>query len=254
MRHYIGVIITILIFLSPISTTSVKAEKVIIFAAASLREAINDIIIPYKVETGLDIVVSYASSGILARQLSQGAPAGIYLSANVKWADWLAEQIPITKNIDFLSNRLVLITQIDQKIPIYLDGRLSDSLINSRLAIGDINHVPAGIYAKAALENMNLWPSVKKYIAQSSDVRAALFLVERGEANAGITYKTDAFTNDKVQIVDIFPQTSHSPIIYKALLITENETLAAQQVFEKLLSPEVFNIYKEYGFTISGEE
>ena len=251
MLRYLGIIVTIAGLLSPITA---KADKVIIFAAASLRDALNSVVVPYKQENGLDIVISYASSGVLARQISQGAPASIYLSANEKWADWAAEKIAISKNISFLSNRLVLITQKTQQTPIYLDGRLSDSLVNSRLVIGNVNHVPAGIYAKAALTNLNLWPSVQKYIAQTPNVRAALLLVERGEAIAGITYQTDAFASKGVRVVDTFPQSAHPPIIYKALLIKENETVAAEQVFDFLLSTKAIQIYKEYGFTISGDE
>ncbi len=232
-----------------IAPVSVKADRTIIFAAASLRDALIEVVD----STGMDVSISYASSGVLARQISQGAPAGIYLSANAKWADWLANRIKLAENRDFLSNRLVLITHIKQQKEIYLDGRLSDSLIDSRLVIGDVNHVPAGIYAKIALQNMKLWPSVENYIAQTTDVRAALLLVVPGEAVAGITYQTDAFASEKIRIIDTFPATAHPPIIYKAVLLDEFVNTPAKGVYEKLLSPEAYDIYKEYGFTFSGE-
>ncbi len=252
IKIYFFILVSVAIFPTMVMAGKLYDHKpVIIFAAASLRGILNEVIEPFQKNSDINIVISYASSGILARQISHGAPANIYLSANQKWADWLEDKVNIAKNKIYLSNQLVLITNINQSKPIYLDQSLAGNLENSRLALGDINHVPAGIYAKFALNNLGLWHDIKDKIAQTTDVRTALMLVERGEAIAGITYKTDAIASEKVKIIAYFPENSHPKIIYKALLLEENNNQNAKKIFNWLLSNDIADIYIKHGFSIT---
>ena len=252
IKIYFFILMSVAIFPTMVMAGNLYDDKpVIIFAAASLRGILNEVIEPFQKNSDINIVISYASSGILARQISHGAPANIYLTANQKWADWLEGKVDIAKNINYLSNRLVLITNINQSKSIYLDQSLADNLQNSRLALGDINHVPAGIYAKAALNNLGLWHGLKEKIAQTMDVRSALMLVERSEAIAGITYKTDAIASKQVKIIAYFPENSHPKIIYKALLLEENNNQNAKKTFNWLVSNDIAGIYIKYGFDVT---
>ena len=226
---------------------------VTIFAAASTTDAVNEIAEAYAARTGGSIRPVVASSSTLARQIDAGAPADIYLSASVSWMDHLDERqllAPGTR-LPLLSNRLVLIAPADSALQLRLtpDLPLRDLLGDSRLAVGDPTHVPAGIYAKQALEALGLWDQVADRLAQASNVRAALALVDRGEVAAGIVYETDAAISARVRIVDAFPDEVTPPITYPLAIVTGRDTPAVRAAYDFLKSETATAIFSRHGFT-----
>ena len=229
-------------------------EKVIVFAAASTTNALTDIGKIFMERKMGEFTPSFASSSTLAKQIENGAPANIFLSADQKWMDYLAEKkmIDSASRNDLLGNRIVLIAPADSKlgsIAVTSTLKLSELLAGGRLAMGDPDHVPAGIYGKKALESLNLWPSIQDRIARANDVRAALLLVERGEAPLGIVYATDAAISDKVKVVGLFPEDSHPPIVYPVAVVAGQDTPATHRFLVFLKSPEAKAIFEKYGFS-----
>ncbi|MGP1395313.1 MAG: molybdate ABC transporter substrate-binding protein [Inquilinaceae bacterium] len=200
---------------------SFARERVVVFAAASLKTALDDAVRAWQAETGEVAVVSYAGSGALARQIDQGAPADLFLSANPDWMDYVQDRglIDPETRVDLLGNRLVLIAPADGGLDLELApgvdlaGALGP---DGRLAVANVDAVPAGQYAREALVALGVWDSVADRLAQALDVRAALVLVSRGEAPAGIVYRTDAAVDPGVRTVATFPEDSHRPIVYPA--------------------------------------
>ncbi|MGL5668059.1 MAG: molybdate ABC transporter substrate-binding protein, partial [Shewanella sp.] len=188
-------------------------EQVTVFAAASLTNALNEIGQQYEKEHQTKVIFSYASSSTLAKQIANGAPADLFISANQKWMDYLvdAKAVNADSRITLLKNTLVLIAEknspVDQ-VTLNSDWDIKAAVNGSRLAVGDPDHVPAGQYAKQALENLNLWKTAEPLLARANTVRAALALVEQGEAPLGIVYSTDAKVAQKIKIVATFPATS----------------------------------------------
>lgn len=233
-----------------------RAEDILIFAAASTKNAVDDIIAAYAAQGGGDKVeASYASSSDLAKQIENGAPAGVYISADTKWADYLAERdlIAADGRVDLLGNSIVLVVPKGSSLTADLTepGSLAAALGDERLAMGDPDHVPAGRYGEAALENLRSWASVEDHVARAKDVRAALALVERGEAAAGIVYGTDAAISDKVDIVATFPVTSHPEIVYPVMLVAGQDSEAARKFYAFLAGPDAREAFVRYGFTIN---
>jgi molybdate transport system substrate-binding protein len=222
-----------------------------VFAAASTTNAMNDVIAAYGAKTGKTVVPSYASSSTLAKQIEQGAPAQIFLSANTKWMDFLAKADLLEEGstTDLLGNSLVMIAPKAEAKPVTIAKGmdLAGLLGDSRLSVGDPDHVPAGIYAKSALEWLDLWPSVEPKLARASDVRGALALVERGEAPLGIVYSTDAAISKEVSVVGAFPQESYKVITYPAALVKGADE-DAKAFFAFLTSDEAKSIFAQYGF------
>lgn len=257
-RHWISkIILALLLVAASIAGPSqtVRAEGgVTVFAAASLTNALNDIGKLFSKKTGYAFTPAYLSSSTLARQIENGAPANVFLSADEKWMDYLAKRKlidPATRS-NLLGNRLVLIApsrskigKVDIKPGFDLKGLLS----GGKLSMGDPAHVPAGIYAKQALESLGVWKTVKDSVARASDVRSALVLVERGEAPLGIVYATDAAITKKVRIVAVFPTATHPPIVYPAALVCGHETPAATSFLKFLKTDAARAIFKHYGFS-----
>jgi molybdate transport system substrate-binding protein len=190
----------------------------------------------------------------LARQIAAGAPADIFISANEKWMDWLEDEnllIPNSRH-DLLANRLVLIAPSDKA----LETRTISANTNliswispeDRIAVGDPDHVPAGIYAKSALISLDQWDAISPRLARADNVRAALALVERGEVPLGIVYQTDAGISDRVKIIATFPQDSHPAITYPAALIAGHADTKATKFFMWLLGDDAGRIFTDYGF------
>jgi molybdate transport system substrate-binding protein len=230
-----------------------QTGPVTIFAAASTTDAVNEIAEAYATRTGGSIRPVVASSSTLARQIAEGAPADIFLSANIAWMDHLdARQLlaPGTR-LPLLSNRLVLIAPAGSPLRLRLtrDLPLRELLGDGRLAIGDPAHVPAGIYAKQALEALGLWDQVADRLAQSSNVRAALALVDRGEVPAGIVYETDAVISPRVRIVDAFPAEVTPPITYPLAIVAGRDTPAVRAAYDFLTSETAAAIFARHGFT-----
>jgi molybdate transport system substrate-binding protein len=250
MRHWFALALSLALLLAaPLA----RADVVVVFAAASTRDAIDKVAADFAKAGKGHIVASYGSSGDLAKQIENGAPAGIFLSADKKWMDYLAARklIVAESRRNLLGNDLVLVAPIDSKAPNSVDD-LPTALGGGKLAIGDPDSVPAGRYAQAALQASNQWSALAPALVRAKDVRAALAFVERGEAAAGIVYATDALASSKVRIVGAFPPASHPPIIYPLALVAGNDSAAARAFYEFLLGPEAREDFLAAGFFLTG--
>jgi len=252
-----AIAVAILLFVvQPALRAQAEAGKVTVFAAASLKNALDDIGRAYKAAKGTQIVASYAASSALAKQIEQDAPADVFISADLDWMDYLDKRhfIKTDSRENLLGNRIVLIAPVDGgmagELTLAPGAPLAAALAEGRLAMGDVAAVPAGKYGKAALEKLGLWDSVKDHIAQAESVRAALALVARGEAPLGIVYATDAAAEPSVKIVGTFPETSHPPIIYPAALIADSKNEEAPAFLAYLRSPEAVAAFRKQGFTV----
>ncbi|MHA1108149.1 MAG: molybdate ABC transporter substrate-binding protein [Alphaproteobacteria bacterium] len=231
-----------------------KTRGVLIFAAASTAEAVNAVNVLYAETHGARARAVFAASSTLARQIDNGAPANVFLSANRKWMDWLEARGDIVADSrrDLFGNRLVLVAPSDSNLRINIERNfpLARLLGAGRLALADPNHVPAGIYAKQALSALGIWQAVGGRAARTRDVRGALALVERGEAAAGIVYATDAGISKRVRIIASFPRATHAPIVYNAALVRGRDHGAARKFFAFLTSPPARATFARHGFTI----
>jgi molybdate transport system substrate-binding protein len=231
-----------------------QSKPTLVFAAASLHDALDDVNAQYKRATGRDVKISYAASSALAKQIEAGAPADIFISADEDWMNYLATRhlIRDPTRKDLLGNELVLVAPVDStlKVQIAQGFPLKSLLAGGKLAMADTDAVPAGKYGKAALGKLGVWDAVKDQIAQAENVRVALQLVARKEAPLGIVYATDATAEPKVKIVGIFPPNTHPPIIYPAALIAASTNADAAKFLAYLESPKATPLYKKQGFTV----
>ncbi|TAK49075.1 MAG: molybdate ABC transporter substrate-binding protein [Xanthobacteraceae bacterium] len=231
-----------------------EPRPILFFAAASLQTALNAVAAEWQRETGKKVVFSYAASSVLARQMESGAPADLFASADLRWADWSQERKlirPETRR-NLLENRLVLIAAANSgdQIRIAPGFALAGAIGDSRLATGDPASVPAGTYAREALTKLGVWDQVSPRIASTENVRAALALVARGEARFGIVYATDAKAEPRVRVVDTFPAGSHAPIVYPFAVTTASTNPDAQVFLNYLASPTAVRIFEAEGFTL----
>lgn len=247
-------IMALLAALAVAFSAAAQGDEVTVFAAASTTDALDEVGRAFTAKTGHTIRPSYASSSTLAKQIENGAPVHLYLSANEKWVDYLEEHkllAPGTRT-SLLGNSVVLIAAKGSKVPDIEIGTgfdLAAALQGGRLAVGDPDHVPAGIYAKEALTNLGVWAVLEPRLARMNDVRAALTLVERGEAPYGIVYATDAAAAG-VRVVGAFPASSHTPVTYPAALVAGGDTPAARALLAFLGSPEAKAVFRRHGFTV----
>lgn len=232
--------------------TPAGAETVTVFAAASTRDALDEAATLWEARTGHEVVTSYAGSSVLARQIQQGAPADLFLSANEDWMDVLQAEglIDEASRVDLLANTLVLIAApgISLSEPL-APGALAQALGDERLAMALVEAVPAGIYGKAALRALGLWADLAPKAAQADNVRAALALVASGEARFGIVYATDAVAEPEVSVAAQFPPDSHPPIRYP-LAATADATPEARDLLGWLSGPEAAEVFRRHGFTV----
>jgi len=231
-----------------------QSGKVLVFAAASLKTALDEINAQWQGRTGKRAVVSYAASSALAKQIEQGAPADIFISADLDWMEYLAERKlirPETRS-DLLSNRLVLIAPKGTNLQVEIKPGfpLASLLGQGHLALANTDAVPAGKYSKAALEMLGVWELVKGRIAQAENVRAALLLVSRGEAPLGIVYESDAVSDPSVVTVGILPDATHPRIIYPIALTSGSTSPDAGGFLDELKSPQARTIFEKQGFTM----
>lgn len=234
---------------------SARAEgDVVVFAAASLKNALDAIDAAWKTESGKQATVSYAASSALAKQIEEGAPADVFISADLDWMKYLADKKLIKDGSDvrLLGNRIVLVAPKDSaaKADIAANFDLAGLLGEGRLAMGDVKAVPAGKYGKAALEKLGVWSSVEGKIAQAENVRAALKLVSTGEAPLGIVYQTDATAEPGVKIVGVFPEDSHPPIVYPVGVTAESKNADAAEYVKYLQSAKAKELFEAQGFTV----
>ena len=230
------------------------ADEVLVFAAASLTNALDQVAAQWTAETGHTAVMSYAGSSALARQIQEGAPADIFISASVDWMDAIADSGDLRDGTRraILGNPLVLIAHGQDAAPVEIDADLdlAGLLGGERLAMALVDSVPAGVYGKAALTALGLWNSVEPLVAQSDNVRAALALVAQNEAPFGIVYATDAAVQDNVTIVGTFPEGSHDAITYPAGITAQSESPVAQAFLDYLSGDAARPIWAEYGFAV----
>lgn len=232
-----------------VTSTSLQARPLTLFAASSMTNAIDDICNLYQARYGQPIVRSFAASSSLARQIAAGAPADIFISANTRWMDFLAEQkaVQIDSIEPLLENSLVLIgSQFYPSSAISL-ATLANKLGDERLALANPDHVPAGMYARQALENSGQWPHLKSRLALGQNVRSTLLLVERGESPFGIVYNTDALQSTKVRRISEIPSELHQAIIYPAALV-KTPSEEAKHFYHFLFSADARAIFNHYGF------
>lgn len=228
------------------------AEDVSVFAAASLKNALDEVAAGFIAETGHTVTISYAGSNALAKQIIEGAPADIFISANSEWVDEVEKADLVQTRADILGNRLVLIGHGDAApVQIGSDTDLAGLLDGGKLAMALVDAVPAGQYGKAALENLGLWDSVRADVAQSDNVRAALALVATGEAPYGIVYATDAAAEDDVTVVGEFPADSYPTITYPAALLTGAADDADRAFHDALSGDAADAIFEKHGFTVT---
>jgi molybdate transport system substrate-binding protein len=227
------------------------SKPLTVFAAASLTDALTEVSNAYSSKSSTQIRHSFASSSALARQLEAGARADVFFSADVEWVDYLQARGLIVSSTrkNVLGNRLVLIAPSDSRVSLKLgrDVSLAATLGRGRLATGDPDSVPAGRYARSALTSMGMWNEVADRIVRTDNVRVALAYVARGEAALGIVYETDARMENKVRIVDIFPEDSHLRIVYP-LALTHAAVPAAKDYAAFVAGDEAMKIFAKYGF------
>ncbi len=233
-----------------------RADEVTVFAAASTTNALTEIGRMFTAKTGNAVRSSFASSSTLAKQVEQGAPANVFVSADIKWMDYLAQRklLAAGTRADLLGNSLVLIAPLASKldhVALAKDTDLAALLGGGRLAVGDPDHVPVGIYAKQALQAMGQWPALEPRLARAESVRAGLALVERGEVPLGIVYSTDAAISKNVKVVGTFPEALHDRITYPVALVAGNATPAARAFLAFLSSPESKAVFARYGFKVN---
>jgi molybdate transport system substrate-binding protein len=244
---------SVLVALSLLVAPVAAAKDVTVYAAASLKTAMEEALADYKAQTGAGVVAAYAASSALAKQIEAGAPADIFISADQDWMDYLAKAglVQADSRFTFLGNQLVLVMERSQARRLTINSNLDLTLIlnGKRLAVGDVNAVPAGRYAKAALTKLNLWDTVSDKLAPAENVRAALALVARGEAGAGIVYATDARVEPGVAIAGIFPADSHPAIEYPAAML-KGADAGAKALLDFLQSEDGRRHFANQGFTV----
>ena len=254
MHRLAGLVAAFTILCGSAHTPALAQDKSLtVFAAASMKNALDDIDAAYTAKTGVKIVASYAASSALAKQIEQGAPADVFLSADTDWMDYEIRKKTIdeTTRVNLLGNSIVLIAPKDARIDKVSIGQgfdLAKLAADGKIATADVKSVPVGKYAKASLEKLGAWTAAEPKFAMTENVRAALALVARGEAVLGIVYATDARVEPGVRIVGAFPADSHPPIIYPvAATAAAKPEAAAYLAF--LCTSAAKNIFEKYGFT-----
>lgn len=239
---------------APLAAARAQSGSLVIFAAASLKNALDEIAADWTKAGKPAPRISYAASSALARQMEAGAPADLFISADLDWMDYVEKKDLIRKDTRFnlLGNKIVLIAPKDAtaRIDVKQGFDLAKALAGGKLAMGNVDAVPAGKYGKAALEKLGAWDGVKNEIAQADSVRAALLLVARGEAPLGIVYSTDAAAEPNVKIVGAFPDDSHPPIIYPAAIAKDSKNPDAQAFLALLKSGTARPAFEKQGFTV----
>ena len=244
---------TVAIAAAPLAANA-QDKSITVFAAASMKNALDDVDAAYTKQSGVKVVASYDASSALMKQIEGGAPADVFVSADLKWMDYGSQKklIKDDTRVNLLGNTLVLIAGKDSKIDNVTIGPgfdLAKLAGDGRIATGDVKAVPVGIYAQAALEKLGVWSAVEPKMAMTANVRAALILVARGEAPLGIVYSTDAKVEPGVKVVGVFPDDSHDPIIYP-VAATATAKPDATPYLAFLRSQAAKTIFESYGFAV----
>ncbi|GJD37404.1 molybdate ABC transporter substrate-binding protein [Methylobacterium aerolatum] len=231
------------------------AETATVFAAASLKNALDDAAKAFTAQSGVTIRASYAASSALARQIESGAPADLFASADLEWMDYLAGKTLIRPEtrVNLLTNRLVVVAPRDAKatsIALTPEGFAAALGPDGRLATGEVNSVPIGKYAKLAFEKLGLWSGLRSRLAQADNVRAALALVSRGEAPLGVVYESDATSEPAVKVVGVFPPDSHPPVVYPFAVTADAKGDGARRFLDFLRSAAARPFFEAQGFGV----
>jgi molybdate transport system substrate-binding protein len=242
------------ILLAAAAPAAAASRDVLVFAAASLKNALDDVTSQYQRETGKHVNVSYAASSALAKQLEAAAPADIFISADLDWMDYLAQKnlIKPESRKSLLGNALVLVGPKDSAAALTIAPGfpLAELLAGGKLAMADTNAVPAGKYGKAALEKLGVWTAVEHSIAQAENVRAALLLVARKEAPLGIVYRSDAAAEPDVKVLGTFPEDSHPPVVYPIALVAASTNPDVAAFLAYIESAKTRPLFERQGFTV----
>jgi molybdate transport system substrate-binding protein len=231
-----------------------KGKGPTVFAAASMKTALDAVAAAWTAETGKTVPIVYASSSVLAKQIEQGAPADIVISADLQWMDYLdkAKLLRPGTSRNLFGNALVLVEPAgaSASLKIAPGFDLGGATGDGKIAVCTIDACPGGIYAKQALEKLGVWTKVESKLAQADNIRNALALVSRGEARFGIVYATDANADPKVKVVGVFPEETHSPIVYPVAIVADSKSPDADGFLKYLSSPAATKIWIGQGFKI----
>jgi len=230
-------------------------DTLTVYAAASMRNALDDVNAAFTKASGVKVTASYEASSALAKQIEQGAPADVFISADLRWMDYANEHklIHPDTRVNLLGNKLVLIAPKDSKldnVPIAQGFDIAKLAGDGRIAVADVKAVPAGLYAKAALEKLGAWAAAEPKLAMAENVRATLAFVARGETPVGIVYATDAKVEPKVKIVGVFPDGSHPAVTYPVAATAASKNAATPRYLAFLRSKDAKAIFEKYGFSV----
>jgi molybdate transport system substrate-binding protein len=247
----IGGLATVMMMTAPAAQAE---DKLVVFAASSMKGALDKVNELCEADVGETATISYAASSALAKQIESGAPADVFISADLDWMKYLSDKklIKTDTEVKLLGNAIVLVAPKDSKAEATIDKDfdLAGLLAGGKLAMGDVKAVPVGKYGKAALEKLGVWASVEDSVAQAENVRAALKLVSTGEAPLGIVYQTDAAVEPGVKIVGVFPEESHPPIVYPVAQTADSKDKDAPAFLKCLQSAKAGELFKAQGFTV----
>lgn len=252
MRRLAGILAALLVLAGAALPAAARDKTITVFAAASMKNALDDINAAHAAKTGVKVATSYGPSSGLARQIEQGAPADVFISADTDWMDYAISRKNINEpsRVNLLGNSIVLIAPKDSKIDNVAIGQgfdLARLAGDGKVATGDVRSVPSGKYAKAALQKLGSWQAAEPKFAMADNVRAALLLVARNEAALGIVYATDARVEPGVKIVGTFPADSHPAIVYP-VAATATAKREAADYLAFLRSTAAKNLFEKYGF------
>jgi molybdate transport system substrate-binding protein len=253
-KTWLGFVAAAALAFAPLTQPAAAQDTLTVFAAASMKNALDDVNAAFTKATNVKVTASYAASSALAKQLESGAPADIFISADLAWMDYAIEHKTVNPSTraNLLGNKLVLIAPKDSKlanVPIAQGFDIAKLAGDGRIAVADVNAVPAGKYAKAALTSLGAWAKAEPKLAQAENVRATLAFVARGETPVGIVYATDAKVEPNVKIVGTFPDGSHPPVIYP-VGATVSAKPAAAQYLKFLRTQQAKTTFEKYGFSV----
>jgi molybdate transport system substrate-binding protein len=255
-RWLIAGIAVALLLAGPVHAQS--GTPIVVYAAAALKNVIDEAMADWMKRTGQAVIASYSHAPALAKQIEQGAPADLFISADSDWMDYLDQRnlIDRTSRIALVGNSLVLIAQVGDPIQIKLARGVDLATLvgNDRIAVCTIASCPGGKYAKAALEGLGMWEAVKGKLVDQETIRIALAAVARGEVKFAIVYSTDAAIEPKVRVVDTFPTESHPPVIFPAAVVGASAHPAARQFLDFLRSQTGAAIFRKYGFVVPQQD
>lgn len=244
-------IVGLLLWMTSFAVPAIAAEQITVYAAASTTNAIQDLAALYEQEKGVKVITSFAAASALAKQIEQGAPADVFVSADLKWMDYLEGKAKIVKasRRNLLGNRVVLIAPKGKAFAVKLEkGFDLPGAFQGRWCSCNAS-VPIGQYSQQALTALGWWSALEARLAAAPDVRSALAFVERGECAVGIVYETDAKRSDQVEVLGVFPAATHAPVLYPIALVQGGKP-AAQGFLDFLRMPAAAKVFRQYGFTV----